>query len=142
MYVWNFWWNWKKQIILDFNEQVNNLKEKNLTINENKEELIDFLKIYGYERIINYYSKPFCEDFQKIKNYRNGVDSNAILKFIEFENEILYFILKILHELEMKFATIIAYEILQNFKNNNILRNSLISKDNNLKKWNLVNWRN
>lgn len=126
---------------LSYDEQIEYLKNKNLKI-ANINSLLEFLKTYGLQKLIYYYSVPFVKNNLICDSYENNVNSDMILNFFEFDRKIANLMFNYLNQIESKIATSIAYEILflldkLGIKRTNLFDKTIVSNPNKLDAENL-----
>lgn len=89
-----------------YEEQVEHLKKKNLTI-EDEEKVISVLKKYSYFNIVNGYKHPF-----KTKNcdYKNNTRFNDLLLLYSFDEQLRNILMKYILIVELHMKSLLSYE--------------------------------
>lgn len=92
----------------NFKEQINilnNDEKLNIDNDSSYERLLYYLKKFNMQKVIDGYNKPFFQDNNRTKKYWHNVDSNMILDFFDFENNISNLLIKSILKIEVKLNT-------------------------------------
>lgn len=101
----------KQKEFKTFNEQIDLLKSRNLTI-RNKHKLLSYLKLYNYQIFINGYNDPFMKNYQRITNeFQENVSENSIIDLFNFDRIIRPILLSNIQNIERRFSTMLTYVI-------------------------------
>lgn len=117
-----------------YQQQIDLLKEKNLTIIDD-DETIDLLKRYSYFGLINGYKNPFKN---KEGNYKNNTRIEDVYALYCFDNELRHVLLKYILEVENHIKSLLSYSFCEKYgedeseylnKSNYLVCQSLKEKD-------------
>ena len=110
-----------RKCFLTFDEQINLLKNRNLSFKCNNKDLTDrvkwYLTKYNYHNFINGYNDPFMVNFDRTKNwYRSEVNAQYVIDLFNFDRSLSRILIGDILSVERNFSTQICYHLLKKYK--------------------------
>ncbi|MGL4343183.1 MAG: Abi family protein [Metamycoplasmataceae bacterium] len=103
------------KLFKNWEEQIDLLKERGLKI-INEEKFKWYIRNYNYQNLINGYNDFFMiNNNRKTNYYKKNIDSEMIINLFNFDRQLVSIILSDLLNIERKFSTMLAYEIMNNY---------------------------
>lgn len=108
---------------LNIDEQIQLLKERNLSFNVDGNDISKkikwYLSKYNYQNFINGYNDPFMVNFDRNKNwYRDEVNAQHIIELFNFDRKLSSILIGDILSIERTFCTKICYHVLKKYKDN------------------------